>query len=174
MKKLIIYLILLFINISNSQSFKQFWNSLYIQKCDSVFLIKELKGNSYFQGYDFIDSMRVFIAYQKEGYSEAVTVLSIYNIEVKSEMVLGELGLTGESTFSYNIENELILFNLDDGIYVLKIEEAINKDLRPKLIYECDNCYLPFWINSNTICYFYYSDGKKMQKYIQLDPLIKK
>ena len=108
-------------NGAYSQELKiKYRNQLFCQVDDSLFQIKILSSDSNFQGYAVIDSINVFIAYQDETNAEASTIISIVNIRTGKESKLTVLYATGDSQFEYNQENGLVVFNLLDGIYILK------------------------------------------------------
>ena len=169
MKRIIFILcFLLVIQKLQGQSLKVIYgNSLYLQYNKELILIKQMKKCSHFRGYDVIDSNNIFIAYQPENYAEAITYISIYNIQTKKETIIEEIGGTCESLFSYNSLNKMVLFNSFHGINIFKLYkengEIVNK-INSNLILE-GNYYLSFWVDEYTIGYYVFQDDQLITKY---------
>lgn len=167
-------IIIFFIFISNlcGQSLKiYFGDRLYYQNSENIYKIKQLERASSFQGYDIIDSTHIFLAYENEKDAEASAYIAVYDISTGDEILIEELGLTGESFFLYNKQNDLVLFNWYDGLYTFKLHNSENQiTLKPekKRIIDCKECYLPFWVNSEMVGYMVFENEKWITKYMKL------
>jgi hypothetical protein len=142
--------------------------SLYCQAGDSLYLVKELGEGCYFQGYDMIDSTRVFVAYMPwcEG-SEPTTVLTIVDLRTKTETVKGNLAGTGDSWFQYSAENGLLVGNWGKGIYTWSL--ARMEQTEPELVVPSEGCLLPFWLDSRTVGYVPCGFPIRQVQYYRLD-----
>jgi hypothetical protein len=173
MKKLIIVIVFMALNSSYAQSLKIIYGDrLYYHNKDKFYEIKKREHAESFQGYDIVDSTHIFIAYDPEKSAEASTYLAVYDIKTKTEKFIYELGGTGESFFIYNKDNDLVLFNWYNGINIFKLHKennAIIDKFEPKLIIECEECYLPFWVDSKTIGYQQFENGEWVTKYHNLE-----
>jgi len=164
-------ILILFIASANGQSLKIFHNTLYYQKNDTLVEVKRIEDCSEFQGYDIVDSTHIFIAYLDDC-GEASTDIIIYDTELQKEISVGWIPGTGESTFRYNRMNDLVLFNWEEGLYTFKLHEPQYEKSLTKIIptplFDCMNCYIPFWVDSNTIGYLQYIDSIKVCKTIKI------
>ncbi len=146
-------------------------NRLYYHKADKFVEIKRLEDCSSFQGYDIVDSSHIFIAYNPEISAEASVYIVIFDLDTGKESLIEELGGTGESFFQYNPENDLVAFNWGNGINVFKLHASNNKfieKIEPILLVECD-CYLPYWIDRNTIGYQVWENDKWRVKTVKVN-----
>ncbi len=173
MKSIFVLLILIFTHCVNGQSLKiVYGDRLFYQTGNNIYEIKKLKDCSSFRGYDIIDSLHIFLAYDPETSAEASTKISVYNIETQKEKVIDELGGTGESFFVYNKKNDMVLLNLSDGLYIFKLhnskKEIVDK-LDLKKILNCTECFLPFWIDSKILGYQKFENGHLITKYFEID-----
>jgi len=139
-----------------------------------IHVIKQLEKNSYFQGYDIVDSTHVFMAYIPHGFAEASTILAVYDMKTNLEYFITEIGGTGESFFHYNQENGLVMFNWisevkrGSAIFSFKLElnpQGTKKEklenFEPKVIFECqEDCFMPFWVDEKTISYQVWENDK--------------
>src|SRR3990172_444624 len=102
------------------QSLQLLDSSLFYRKADyrpgdKKILVKELKNDTDFYGYDLIDSTHVFLAYQRQDTPEGRAVLAIYDAEKEKEKVVDEVNASRTTSFLYNQENGMVLFNGVDG-----------------------------------------------------------
>lgn len=146
-------------------------NRLYYHDKDKFFEIKHLEHASNFYGYDIIDSTHIFLAYYPEKSAEASTYLTVYNINTKEEEFIQELGGTGESIFQYHKENDLVVFNWYNGLNIFKLHDSNGKivdEISLRLILECNNCYFPFWVDTENIGYYDYENCQFILKYYKI------
>jgi hypothetical protein len=124
----------------------------------------------------------VFLAYSSPG-GEAASILSIYDVKLKRERVIVELGGTGESQFSYNSQIGLVAFDWHDGIYVFPFDtvSAIPDDRNAlarfrdtlTLVLKCERCFKPHWSGRRQIEYAQYrEDGTEATKRVDLPELV--
>ncbi len=114
-----------------------------------------------FYGYGWLDDHRVFIAYQQEGYAEAIVDAEV--VDLKKDKV-SELGTImeahGESNFDVNSHTGQVVFNgfgdkAPDGAFANVIRlmtfdknsSAYNVETIKKNI-DCTNV---LWVNNNTV-----------------------
>jgi hypothetical protein len=178
MKTLIIeHVIVLFtLFFTNGNTYGQqlkvvYGDRLYYQRGGNLFEIKRVKDGSSFRGYDIVDSLHIFVAYDPETSAEASTIISVYDVGKQREEIMGELGGTGESYFVYNKEADLVAFNWSEGIYVFKLpnlKKELTNNTGLKLVVRCDDCYLPFWIDMKRIGYKCFENGKPVTKYHEI------
>lgn len=150
--------ILFLFSLTNSQSLMVYGNGLYYRTQFSQVEIKRIDISSIFQGYTIVDSNEIFLAYQHELSAEASTDICIYEINDNKEKFLCEIGGTGESIFDYNKSNNKVVFNWIKGLYTFELpvgsyDQYQKWKFSPTLIFECKQCYAPFWIDSNTVSY---------------------
>jgi hypothetical protein len=170
MKKIILFL-LLFVTLCQSQILKVFWNDLYYIGKDSVAILKTLNQENGLQGYDIVDSLNIFLAYQDENYSEGLTIISVYNRKSGTENILARLVSTSSSIFLYNSEYDIVVYCSSDGFSGFKLHDAhgnIVADIEPFVIKKC-KCSHPFWINIKTVGFFEYINDKWSISYETLD-----
>ena len=151
--------------------------SLYYRTPTGRFLIKELKSRQHFQGTATIGEAEIFLAYSTLG-GEAGTVLSAYDVKQKKEHVFLEIGDTGDSSFSYNSSNGLVVFNWYSGIYVFPLaslrsipddrgaQKAFEKVLT--LLVKCDGCFDPTWSGDRKVAYQQYEGSGTVARYVDL------
>lgn len=124
---------------------------------------KELKRGDFY-GYGWIDEHRVFVAYQQEGYSEAVVNAEVIDL-LKSRVVKlgGILGAHGDTNFDVNSHTREIIYNAfgeeavdPEGVnkeYVIKLIsfKAQSDFYQVKTIKRNIDCRKIFWVDNNTI-----------------------
>jgi hypothetical protein len=154
---LAVLLLEIFSTAAFGQSLKLDGTTLYYQQGGKSLPIRKLEAKTDFYGFDLMDKTHVFIAYQMQGYAEAVAVMAIYDVETGKEQKIGELGGAGESHFTYNRENKLVLYNIDDGMYALEIADPrAGSFAKPVLILRQPagkSFYNPSWIDARTFRY---------------------
>lgn len=157
-----------------AQTLRVLWgNTLYYQTKDTLIEIKRL-DHYRFQGYDIIDSTHIFLAYIDPKFTAVATLLYIYDLKANKEKFIGEIGATGESEFFYNKENDYVLFDWHDGIYVFKLHDEngniVDKIKEIKIMDWQGGTIIPFWVDKNTIVYFiYYDINKYERKYLHVN-----
>jgi hypothetical protein len=167
------------VSLGHTQSLKQLGNTLFYQDSKEFFQIMDFK-NSYSQGYDFVDSTNILIAYDDPERSEGVTIFRIFNL-VNRDFIdyIDRIGSTGDSQFTYNKENDLVLFNWYNGLYVFRLhddegyiirnaENRLIPVLKDPMLNAC-NFYYPFWIDSIKIGYSDFSTGVIDTKYMKIN-----
>lgn len=171
-KTLLLFFVVLITNI-NAQCLKFIQGRLYYISTQSIEKIIDIKDCSKLQGYDIIDSTNIFIAYSSENSAEISTRIFIYNRNNKTKNFIEEIGGTGESIFCYNERNDMVLFNWFDGIYVFKLHDSETKQIRESLmkvkICECNECFLPFWVDNKTFGYEALENENLVIKYFKME-----
>jgi len=85
--------------------------------------VKRLSPQSgIFYGYGWLDDHTVFIAYQREGYAEAIADFEVVDLLKKRTTKLDGIGGTGESNFDVNPTTGEIIFSNGDDINFLKLD----------------------------------------------------
>jgi hypothetical protein len=141
------------------QSLQLLDSSLFYRKADSrpgdkKILVKSLKYDTDFYGYDLIDSTHVFLAYQRQGTAEGRAVLAIYDIDKEKEKIVDEVGAARTTSFLYNWENGQVLFNGIDGIYTLRIKGFLSGLFaKPRLVISGPDFYKIFWVDAKKFGY---------------------
>jgi hypothetical protein len=174
MKKYIfIFFIFVLCESSYSQSLFVAWSKLFVKYRQDIFILKDLNECHDIQGYAVLDSENIFIAYDPEKSAEASTIISVYNIKDKKELLIREIGGTGESYYSYNSENGCVAFKWYDGIYVFKLfdkQKGIIKDIKLKLIKKFTGSGIVAWISTKKLLLFNYEEESVKKEYINMTP----
>jgi hypothetical protein len=174
---IILSFLALFFNKGNGQNLKIINGESLYYFGNTAFKILELNDLDCLRGYDFIDSTRIFIAYTNCDGSEVYTRLDIFDINERKMNHLKSLGATGESYFSYNPDNGLIVFNWYNGIHVISLKELIQtprtEDVPTTHLVDTEVGYYPFWASVNRIGYFILKDGEMHLNYYKLDSKLK-
>jgi len=155
MKKLAFLIILLAVQgqSSRAQSLR-FCNGNFLlyQSKSEVLVVKKLEVGEYLQGYDPVDSNRIFFAYCIDDDGIPATLLKSFNLATGQEQTLARLGSTGDSWFTYSRENGLVLLTWSNGIYTWDC--LTQKGTKPKRVLSLPSgCVFPFWVNSSTFGY---------------------
>ncbi len=146
-------------SVFSAQSLQLLDSSLFYRKADyrpgdKKMLVKKLTYDTDFYGYDLIDSTHVFLAYQRQDTPEGRAVLAIYDTDKEAEKVVDEVGAARTTSFLYNPENGLVLFNGIDGIYTVRIKGLLSGLLvKPRLVISGSNFYKIFWVNAKKFGY---------------------
>jgi hypothetical protein len=163
-------LILILLSTSNGQVLRVWQNRVYYQNGERFQEVKSFKKEICLYGYGIVDSDDVFLAYQPDGISEAVTVIELIALSTNKVQTVGELGGTGESFFDYNAQNGYLVFNSADGIAILNLKNPSrtkDQSLLPKIIHQCNECYEVRWLDDTTIAFTVYDKGKWVLKKLQ-------
>jgi hypothetical protein len=150
-------------------------SSLFFRNNGNRLLVKHLQPTQEFQGFAITRDGNVFLAYSGTT-SEATTKISIYDVTLKTERVMIELGATGATEFSYDVATDLVAFNWVEGVYVFALD-AVRK-IRPDparlqsflksiiLVAKCGSCSPPRWTEDGRISYSEYEkNGLEQRKY---------
>lgn len=143
----------------SGQSLQLLDSSLFYRKADyrpgdKKILVKSLKYDTDFYGYDLVDNTHVFLAYQREDAPEGRAVLAIYDIEKEKEKVIDEVNAARTTNFLYNQENGMVLFNGINGISTLKIKGFLSGIFaKPRLVIIGQDFYKIFWIDAKKFGY---------------------
>lgn len=119
---------------------------------------KVIKRADSFYGYGWIDTSRVFVAYQPKEEAEAFAKLELINIDSMNATKLTTIGGAGESYFDVNPETHEVVFNDSEGIKILSIS---NNSFRIRIVNSDAKSWGAFWVNSNTIGYLHYEKGNE-------------
>jgi hypothetical protein len=154
--------------------------SLYLRAGRSRILVKHLGPTQELQGNSITRDGNVFLAYSGCG-DGAGTVLSIFDVSLKKERKIIEIGAPCESEFLYDERTDLVLFNWFDGIYVISMD--ILKGIRvdrdvfrqfEKLVVpvaKCQSCLEPVWTKDGKIAYRqYHMDGSSNTQLADVPP----
>ncbi len=163
MKSILFFFGVLFLailpNVVLGQSLQLLDSSLFYRKADyrpgdKKILVKKLTYDTDFYGYDLIDGTHVFLAYQRQDTPEGRAVLAIYDVEKEKEKVLDEVNASRTTSFLYNQENGMVLFNGPDGIYILRVKGFLAGLLaRPRLVLSGTDFYKIFWVDAKKFGY---------------------
>jgi len=141
------------------QSLQLLDSSLFYRKADyrpgdKKILVKELKNDTDFYGYDLVDATHIFFAYQRQDLSEGKAILAIYDVETGKEKIIVEVGAARTTSFLYNQENGRVLFNGIDGIYTLRIKGFLSGLFaKPELVLSGTDFYKIFWVDARKFGY---------------------
>ena len=138
---------------------------VYIRDGRGARLVKRLGPAQAVQGAALVSPSTVFVAYSSDG-AEAATVFALCEIGTSHERLIGELGATGQSRFSYNPSNDLVAFNWYDGLYVFSLGMARKSSGRGGVetllvkVKECGDgrCFEPEWKGARIV--FKDGDGR--------------
>ncbi len=163
MKSIFVFLGTLLMIVSpavvSAQSLQLLDSSLFYRKADyrpgdKKILIKELKNDTDFYGYDLIDSTHVFLTYQRQDTVEGRAVLAIYDVEAGKEKIIEEVAAKRTTGFLYNRENGMVLFNGVDGIYTIRIKGFLSGLFANlKRVLTGPDFYKVFWVDARTFGY---------------------
>jgi hypothetical protein len=125
-----------------------------------------------FYGYGWLDDHRIFIAYQQEGYSEAIVHAEVIDLRKARVVKIDiELGANGETNFDVNSRTSEVVFNAfgedkagpEGGVtYAIKLItfDRNSSAYRVETIKENIYCKDVLWVDDNTIGATLY-DGKE-------------
>ena len=99
--------------------------TLYYVAAGHRLLVKRLGPKQDFQGVAIVDEATVFLGYSGVR-GEASTLLSVFDVRARREHLIVELGDTGESEFSYNRDNDFVVFDWYDGVYLFSLRAAVS------------------------------------------------
>lgn len=154
-------------------------NTLYLQTAKSRILVKRLAPGAVFKGAAVMRNGDVFYSYSGDG-PENVTILSIFDVRLKKERFLAELGATSDdSRFIYSKTNDSLVFDWRDGIYVFPMRAAETVASAPdrpdtfdryaRRVALCMPCFDPHWLDDGRVEYWVYEkDGTR--KWLQATP----
>ncbi len=152
-------LLIVFPSFVLGQSLQLLDSSLFYRKADyrpgdKKILVKKLTYDTDFYGYDLIDNTHVFLAYQQQDNPEGRAVLAIYDVENEKEKVIDEVNAARTTSFLYNQENGMVLFNGVDGIYTLRVKGFLaGLFAKPRLVLSGTDYYKIFWVNAKKFGY---------------------
>ncbi|HYC58146.1 MAG TPA: hypothetical protein VEK79_01135 [Thermoanaerobaculia bacterium] len=138
--------------------------SLVVERGGERVVLKTLTDAQEFQGFGDLEDGAVFMAYSTDTEGGASTMLSVYDFARHKELLICELGATGESAFVMSPDGSRIAFNWEDGIY-LASTRGLLASLRKgpvgcerfrsrfRLVVKCNTCYEPEWVGPATIRY---------------------
>ena len=174
MVKIISISLLFLLSTSFGQSLEIWYGDrLYYNYNGNLIEIKEVKRCSSFYGYGIIDSLNIFMAYDPEDSPEPSTIIAVYDVQRGVENSLGYLYGTGDSHFSYNKDNDCVIYNLSDGIYMFKMHDQKGRLItdmgkNTKKILACENPYNVFWIDKITAGYYVWENNKDILKTLKI------
>lgn len=120
-----------------------FHNNKYIE-------VKRLSPKDPFYGYGWIDDHTVFLAYQREGYAQAIADREIVDLLQNRRVKLESIDNVGESNFDVNPTTGEIVFSDGDNINLLKLN-AKRDAYRIQEIKKNASCWAVFWIDSKIV-----------------------
>lgn len=130
-----------------------------------------------FYGYGWLDDHRVFIAYQQEGYAEAIVDAEVVDLASGRRSELGTImEADGESIFDVNSHTRQVVFNGEDaaarggtlsGIVRLMTFDPSGNGYHAKTLRKNIDCASVSWKDEHTIVATL-NDGRDTQVVIQL------
>jgi len=145
--KLLLALSLLAIE-ARGQSLYVYSQILFLKSNGNLLEVKRVPYGSFFYGYDIVDSNTVFYAYD-DRQGEASATLAVFDLKNQHETIVKKsLGGVGETNFTYNSSNHLLLFNWIGGIYVSPLFP-----FAPRLIVKCQTAWAPTWVDPQQFSY---------------------
>jgi hypothetical protein len=137
-------------------------------------LVKHLQPTQEFQGFAITRDGNIFLAYSGTT-SEATTIISIYDVSLKTERVIVDIGATGATEFAYDVATDLVAFNWEEAVYVFALD-AVRKIRRDPanpdeeflksivLVARCVTCSPPCWTRDGRIAYLGYDKSGFQQR----------
>jgi hypothetical protein len=153
-------------------------SSLFYRNNGRRFLVKHLQPTQEFQGFAVTRDGNIFLTYSGTT-SEPTTIISIYDVKLRTERVMIEIGSTGGTGFAYDVATDLVAFSWEkggeEGVYVFALD-AIRKIWRDPanlderffksivLAARCVTCSRPCWTRDGRIAYLGYDKSGFQQR----------
>ena len=130
---------------------------------DQYIEVKRLAaGSGVFYGFGWLDSDRVFVAYDPGEQGEAVAKMEVVDLGRSSRLTLKQIGGVGESYFDVNRSRGQVIYSTENAISLISLNSNTNEYYIFDII-KGVSCWAAFWVDDRTVgCKIYDKNADKM------------